>query len=74
MEFAIWCWTHLTPAQATLLAGIRTPIAAVAAVWFSGSFFKGQVITLQDAIATSSVDLDKHISKIDLYQVELAEN
>ena len=73
MELVLSWWAGLTDAQATLLAGACTPIAALIAVWLGSRFFEGKVISLKDAITTSGKVLDEHISKIETYQRELEE-
>ena len=73
MELIFSWWAGLTVAQATLLAGACTPIAALIAVWLGSNFFDGKVISLKDAITASGEVLDKHISKIETHQRELQE-
>lgn len=53
-------WTHLSPGQGSLLAGICTAIGAVLGIVIAGKFFSGKVKTLNEALATSQTLLEEH--------------
>ena len=65
MEILQAFWSNVTDAQATILNGLLTVLAAIGGVLLGNKLFKGKLASLEQAMGESEERIDGHVRKLE---------